>query len=84
MVTKTKFLKQVSLMLHKSRFRALNARMYLGKKVKKIIALTLLVTSIQWNEFFEDCIEKVLQEEKEIYILGDVKLQDKQCLALLC
>ena len=27
-------------------------------------------SSIQWNEFFEDCIEKVLQEEKEIYLLG--------------
>ena len=29
-------------------------------------------SSIQWNEFFEDCIEKVLQEEKEIYLLGDI------------
>ena len=28
--------------------------------------------SVQWNEFFEDCIEKVLQEEKEIYLLGDI------------
>ena len=29
-------------------------------------------SSIQWNEFFEDCMEKVLQEEKEIYLLGDI------------
>ena len=29
-------------------------------------------STIQWNEFFEDCIEKVLQEEKELYILGDI------------
>ena len=29
-------------------------------------------SSVQWNEFFEDCIEKVLQEEKEIYLLGDI------------
>ena len=29
-------------------------------------------SSIQWNEFFEDCIEKVLQEEKEMYLLGDI------------
>ena len=69
----------------KSRFRALNARMYMGKKkVKNIIALTLLLTSIQRKEFFEDCIENVLQEEKEIYLLGDVKCQDKQCLELIC
>ena len=31
-------------------------------------------SSIQWNEFFEDCIEKVLQEEKEIYLLEDITL----------
>ena len=29
-------------------------------------------SSVQWNEFFEDCIEKVLQEEKEMYLLGDI------------
>ena len=27
---------------------------------------------MQWNEFFVDCIEKVLQEEKEMYLLGDI------------
>ena len=27
---------------------------------------------VQWNKFFEDCIEKVLQEEKEIYLIGDI------------
>ncbi|MEW8547257.1 MAG: reverse transcriptase family protein [Candidatus Thiodiazotropha sp.] len=29
-------------------------------------------SSVQWNELFEECIEKVLQEEKEIYLLGDI------------
>ena len=29
-------------------------------------------SSVHWNEFFEECIEKVLQEEKEIYLLGDI------------
>ena len=28
-------------------------------------------SSIQWNDFFENCLEKVLKEEKEIYLLGD-------------
>ena len=31
-----------------------------------------LNSTVLWNELFEDCIEKVLQEEKEIYILGDI------------
>ena len=29
-------------------------------------------STVRWNELFEDSIEKVLQEEKEIYLLGDV------------
>ena len=29
-------------------------------------------SGIDWNEAFEDCIENVLKEEKEIYLLGDV------------
>ena len=29
-------------------------------------------STIQWNELFEECIENVLQEEKEIYLLGDI------------
>ena len=29
-------------------------------------------STVQWNEFFEDSIEKVLQEEKEIFLLGDI------------
>ena len=28
-------------------------------------------STVLWNELFEDCIEKVLQEEKEIYILWE-------------
>ena len=28
-------------------------------------------STVRWNEVFEDCLEKVLQEEKEIYLLGD-------------
>lgn len=27
---------------------------------------------VQWNEIFEECIENVLTEEKEIYIMGDI------------
>ena len=27
---------------------------------------------ITWNEVFEDCIENVLKEEKELYLLGDI------------
>ena len=29
-------------------------------------------SNIQWSEIFEDCIEHVLQEEKEIYLMGDI------------
>ena len=29
-------------------------------------------SGIIWNETFEDCIENVLKEEKELYLLGDV------------
>ena len=29
-------------------------------------------SNIQWNGIFEDCIEIVLQEEKEIYLMGDI------------
>ena len=29
-------------------------------------------STVQWNEYFEDFIENVLQEEKEIYLLGDI------------
>lgn len=29
-------------------------------------------SSIVWNEIFEDCLENVLREEKELYILGDI------------
>ena len=29
-------------------------------------------STIQGNELFEECIENVLQEEKEIYLLGDI------------
>ena len=29
-------------------------------------------SSIQWNAIFEDCMETVLREEKEIYIMGDI------------
>ena len=28
--------------------------------------------TIQWNENFEDCIENVLGEDKEIYLMGDI------------
>ena len=29
-------------------------------------------STVQWNSIFEECIEKVLGEEKEIYLLGDI------------
>ena len=29
-------------------------------------------SNIQWSEIFEDCIEHVLHEEKEIYLMGDI------------
>ena len=29
-------------------------------------------SGIAWNELFEECLENVLQEEKEMYILGDI------------
>ena len=29
-------------------------------------------STIQWNEIFEDCIENVLREDKEIYLMGDI------------
>ena len=29
-------------------------------------------SSIQWNAIFEDCIENVLREDKEIYLMGDI------------
>ena len=28
-------------------------------------------STIQWNEIFEESLENVLKEEKEIYLLGD-------------
>ena len=29
-------------------------------------------SKIEWNAIFEDCIENVLKEEKEIYLMGDI------------
>ena len=29
-------------------------------------------SGIIWNEIFEDSIENVLKEEKELYLLGDI------------
>ena len=29
-------------------------------------------SNIHWSETYEDCIEHVLQEEKEIYLMGDI------------
>ena len=29
-------------------------------------------STVQWNEFLEECLENVLQEEKEMYIVGDI------------
>ena len=29
-------------------------------------------STIQWNATFEDCIENVLREDKEIYLMGDI------------
>ena len=29
-------------------------------------------STIQWNAIFEDCIENVLREDKEIYLMGDI------------
>ena len=29
-------------------------------------------STVQWNAIFEDCIEDVLKEEKEIYLMGDI------------
>ena len=29
-------------------------------------------SNIQWNGVFEDCMENVLREEKEIYLMGDI------------
>ena len=29
-------------------------------------------STIQWNEIFEDCVENVLKEDKEIYLMGDI------------
>ena len=29
-------------------------------------------SGVIWNELFEDCLENVLKEEKELYILGDI------------
>ena len=29
-------------------------------------------STIQWNEIFEECIENVLREDKEIYLMGDI------------
>ena len=37
-------------------------------------------STVRWNEVFEDCLEKDLQEEKEIYLIGDINrdlLNDK-------
>ena len=28
--------------------------------------------TVEWNTNFEDCIEHVLMEEKEVYIIGDI------------
>ena len=27
-------------------------------------------STLQWNEYFVDCIENILQEDKEVYLLG--------------
>ena len=37
-------------------------------------------STVLWNEYFEDCIENILQEEKEVYLLGDINrnLHDSQ------
>ena len=29
-------------------------------------------STVQWNTIFEDCIENVLREDKEIYLMGDI------------
>ena len=29
-------------------------------------------STVQWNSVFEDCIENVLREEKELYLMGDI------------
>ncbi|MEW8546816.1 MAG: reverse transcriptase family protein [Candidatus Thiodiazotropha sp.] len=29
-------------------------------------------SSVHWNSVFEDCIENILREEKELYIIGDI------------
>ena len=29
-------------------------------------------STVQWNAIFEDCIENVLREDKEIYLMGDI------------
>ena len=29
-------------------------------------------STVQWNEIFEENIENVLREEKEIYLMGDI------------
>ena len=29
-------------------------------------------STVQWNQIFEDCIEHVLREDKEIYLMGDI------------
>ena len=29
-------------------------------------------STAQWNAYFEDCIENVLKEDKEIYLMGDI------------
>ena len=29
-------------------------------------------STVQWNAYFEDCIENVLKEDKEIYLMGDI------------
>lgn len=36
-------------------------------------------STVQWNEFFEECIDSVIQEEKEIYLLGDINRDLLNC-----
>lgn len=30
------------------------------------------ISAVQWNSIFEDCIENVFREEKELYLMGDM------------
>ena len=54
--------------------------MLLGSSQQLIVSKAFLVgniyrppnSTIQWNEIFEACIENVLREDKEIYLMGDI------------